>query len=205
MDTATPNAEVHKCACALEDTFVGTVTDDEVLLPAGQLPLMETITDETFRRFAAALAGPRDVIRGHELFVQTCAICHRIGPEGHEVGPDLLGQIGLGEEALLKDILMPNERTRPGYQTTLVQLADGAAVTGILKDDGATSLTLALPNGVERLSLRKDVTGVRRLATSLMPSFAEGLSPTDVANVLAWLRNNLGAVAPKPASGERAK
>ena len=86
---------------------------------------------------------------------------------------------------------MPNEHIRPGYETTLVQMADGNAATGILKEDGATSLTLVLPNGVEQVLLRKDVTGVRRLATSLMPSFAEGLTPDDVANVLAWLRSNL--------------
>lgn len=193
---ASPDAEVRKATHALEDTFLVTVADDEGLVPAGQLPPIETISDETFRKFVAALAGPRDVKRGHELFVLACAICHRIGQEGHEVGPDLLGQIGLGEEALLKDILMPNERTRPGYETTLVQLADGTGVTGILKDDGATSLTLALPNGVEQVLLRKDVTGVRRLATSLMPSFAEGLAPADVANLLAWLRSNLDPSTP---------
>ena len=202
---ASPDAEVRKATRALEDTFLVIVADDEGLVPAGQLPPMETISDETFRKFVAALAGLRDVKRGHELFVQACATCHRIGQEGHEVGPDLLGQIGLGEEALLKDILMPNERTRPGYETTLVQLAGGSGVTGILKDDGATSLTQALPNGVEQVLLRKDVTGVRRLATSLMPSFAEGLSPADAANVLAWLRSNLGAAAPKPATGGRAR
>ncbi len=135
------------------------------------------------------------------MFVQACATCHRVGQEGHDVGPDLLGQIGLGEEALLKDILMPNERTRPGYETTLVQTTAGAAVTGILKDDGATSLTLALPNGIEQVLLRKDVTGVRRLATSLMPSFAEGLAPADVANLLAWLRSQIAAPTAPPARG----
>jgi hypothetical protein len=39
----------------------------------------------------------------------------------------------------------------------------------------------------------------------LMPSFAEGLSPTDVANLLAWLRSNLGAAAPRPATSGKAK
>ena len=82
------------------------------------------------------------------LFFQARATCHRIGQEGHEVGPDLPGQIGLGEEALLKD-----------------------------------------------------VTGVRRLATSLMPSFAEGLALADVANVLAWLRSQIAAPTAPPARG----
>src|SRR5207247_2313573 len=77
-------------------------------------------------------------------------------------------------------------------ETTLVQMTDGTAATGILRDDGATSLSLMSPNGVEQVLLRKDVTGVRRLATSLMPSFAEGLKPSDVADLLAWLRSHLG-------------
>src|SRR5439155_6269029 len=118
--------------------------------------------------------------------------------------PDMVGQLGMAEESLLKDILMPNERIRPGYETTLVQVTDGAAVAGILKDDGATSLTLMSPNGVEQVLLRKDVLGVRRLATSLMPSFAEGLKPADVADLLAWLRRNLGPGAPRSAEPKKA-
>ena len=48
---------------------------------------------------------------------------------------------------------------------------------------------------IEQVLLRKDVTGVRRLATSLMPSFAEALTPADTANLLAWLRGNLNVPA----------
>src|SRR5205807_4038532 len=92
-------------------------------------------------------------------------------------------------------ILMPSERIRPGYETTLVQTRDGGVMTGLLKSDDATSLTLMKPGAVEQVLLRKDVLGVRRLATSLMPSFAEGLKPSDVADLLAWLRSNLGTGA----------
>jgi putative heme-binding domain-containing protein len=195
--SASPVAEVRTAARALEDTFVPTVADDESLVSSGQLPRIEPISDDTFRKFVAALAGQRDLKRGHEIFLQACAPCHRIGKEGNEAGPDLLGQVGMAEESLLKDILMPNERIRPGYETTLVQTRDGGAVTGLLKNDGATSLTLVQPGGVEQVLLRKDVLGVRRLATSLMPSYAEGLKPSDVADLLAWLRSNLGTGAPK--------
>ena len=202
---ASPAAEVRTAARALEDTFVATVADDESLLLLARLPPVEQVSDETFRKFVAALAGPRDLKHGHEIFLQACATCHRIGNEGNEMGPDLLGQLGIAEESLLKDILMPNERIRPGYETTLVQMTGGGgAVTGILRDDGATSLTLMSPNGVEQVLLRKDVKGVRRLATSLMPSYAEGLKPSDLADLLAWLRSNLGAAVPTP-NGAKAK
>ena len=196
---ASPNAEVRIAARALEDTFVATVTDDESLVPAGQLPPVEQINDETFRRFVAALTGPRDLKRGHVIFVQACATCHRVGNEGSDVGPDLLGQLGMAEESLLKDILMPNERIRPGFETPLVQTRDGGAMIGLLKGDDATSLTLMQAGAVEQVLLRKDVLGVRRVATSLMPSFAEGLMPSDVADLLAWLRSNLKSGPPKAA------
>ena len=194
---ASPSAEIRQATRSLEDTFAPTVGGAESLVPAGQIPVGEPISDERFRQYVGALAGKRDPLRGHALFLQSCAPCHRIGTEGHDVGPDLLGQLGLAEESLLKEILLPNDHIRPGYETTLVEMANQTTAVGILKDDGATSLTLVLPNGVEQVQLRKDVTGVRRLATSLMPSFAEGLTPADVANVLAWLRSNLGTPAPK--------
>jgi putative heme-binding domain-containing protein len=194
---ASPVAEVRTAARALEDTFVATVADDESLVPPGQLPPVEQIGDDTFRKFVAALAGPRDLKRGHEIFLQACAVCHRIGNEGSDVGPDLLGQLGMPEESLLKEILMPNERIRPGYETTLVQTRDGGAMTGLLKSDDATSLTLMQAGAVEQVLLRKDVLGVRRLATSLMPSYAEGLKPSDLADLLAWLRSHLGTGGPE--------
>jgi putative heme-binding domain-containing protein len=197
-------AEVRAAARALEDTFVATVSDDESIVPAGRLPPVEQIGEETFRKFVAALTAPRDLRHGHEIFLQACATCHRMGNEGSDVGPDLLGQLGMAEESLLKDILLPNERIRPGFETTLVQTRDGGAVTGLLKSDDATSLTLMQPGAVEQVLLRKDVVGVRRLAASLMPSFAEGLKPSDVADLLAWLRSNLKAGASKSAATPKA-
>jgi putative membrane-bound dehydrogenase-like protein len=183
------STEVSRSARALADTFsVPSAIDD---VPSPPSTTVEQVTDETFRRFLAALAGPRDLKRGHELYVQACATCHRIGGEGHDVGPDLLGQLGMAEETLLHDVLTPNERIRPGYETMEARTRDGGTWTGLLKDDGATSITLVQAGGVEQVLLRKDVSDVRRLTTSLMPSFAEGISPSDMANILAWLRGNL--------------
>src|SRR5439155_13933825 len=147
---ASPVAGVRTAARALEDTFVATVADDESLVSSGRLPPVEQISEETFRRFVAALARPRELKHGHEIFLRGCATCHRIGNEGTEAGPDLLGQIGVAEESLLKDILMPNERIRRGYETTLVQTRDGGAITGLMKNDGATSRTLVQQDGVEQ-------------------------------------------------------
>jgi putative heme-binding domain-containing protein len=190
------SANVAKSARALADTFVATVADDEgaTVSTAG---IAEQVSDETFRKFVAALSGPRDLKRGHEMFSQACATCHRIGNEGFDVAPDLLGQLDMPEETLLQDLLAPNQRIRPGYETTQVRMRDGSVVLGLLKDDGATSLTLVQAGGVEQILLRKDVGEVRRLGTSLMPSFAEGLTPADAANVLAWLKAQFASTGSK--------
>jgi putative heme-binding domain-containing protein len=203
---ASPSSEVRAAARTLEDTFLPSVSDDE--LAAALLPPAEVVSDETFRKFTAALSAPRNFERGHEIFVQACATCHRIANEGQEVGPDLMGQVGMAEESLLQDILTPNARIRPGYETTVVQLRDGApkgSAIGLLKEDGPTSVTLMSPNGVEEVFLRKDVVGIRRVTGSLMPSVAEALSPADVANLLGWLRSRLATPMPRSGAEEKSK
>jgi putative heme-binding domain-containing protein len=185
---------VGESARAFAETFLRS-TSDESGLPQTQIPIAATITDEKFRKFVAALGKSRNLQHGYELFVTGCAICHRIGTEGSEVGPDLLGQIGMAEESLLKDILMPSEKIRPGYETTLVETRDGGALTGILKTESPTSVTLVQASGAEQTLLRKDIAATRQLGTSFMPSFAETLSPSDAADLLGWLRSNLGTPA----------
>lgn len=201
---ASPQPEVRRAALALEATLAITAADDDALATDGTPVPVETLSDARFREFVAALAGPRDLQRGHELFSQACAPCHRLGQEGHDVGPDLLGQLGMAEESLLRELLLPNERLRPGFETTQVRRRDGGVVSGLLKDDGATSLTLAQPGGVEQVLLRQDIARVIRLNTSLMPSFGEGISPADAASLLAWLRSQASPPkSPTPESPSR--
>lgn len=197
------SAPVRAAARALAATFAPVAIEEGSPLPAGTPPPALEISEQEFRKFVAALKGPRDPKRGHELFLQACADCHRVGQEGFDFGPDVLGQVGLGEESLLHELLMPNERIRPGFETTLVELRDGSSLSGLLKNDGATSLTVAQPAGREDVVLRKDVLRVRRIATSIMPSFGEGLAPKDAADLLAWLRSNPGRPAPRPGGDQK--
>ncbi|HUS36303.1 MAG TPA: PVC-type heme-binding CxxCH protein, partial [Verrucomicrobiae bacterium] len=146
------------------------------------------VSGETFQIYLRALKGKRNVERGHQLFVQACAACHRLGNDGHDVAPDLIGQIAMGEEALLQDVLMPNARIRPGFETTTIERTDGDAFTGILREEGPTSVTIAQPNSPNQTILRKEIATIRRGNESLMPSFAETLKPDEVADLLAWMR-----------------
>ncbi len=192
--SASTAPEVRRAARSLEETFVPLPPDDEAI--AGLPPPAPAVSEETFRLYVSALTGSRDNKRGHELFLTACATCHRVGDEGTHFGPDLMGELGMAEETLVRHLLLPSERIRPGFETTLVETLAGTSFAGLLHEDGATSLLLRQPGGVEKLVLRKDVKGVRRSGVSLMPSFAETLPPADMANLLAWLRGNLKVQPP---------
>jgi len=144
-------------------------------------------------RYIAALAGPRDTKRGGELFAQLCATCHRVNGIGFEVGPDLRLAFQRAEETMIRDLLRPSDALTSSYETYVLHLRDGEELRGILVSESATSITLRLAGGKEERVLRRDLAKVESSPVSLMPEgFGEALNPQDCANLLGWLRENLG-------------
>jgi putative membrane-bound dehydrogenase-like protein len=140
-------------------------------------------------KYVAALSGRRDVARGRELFREHCAACHIAKGLGVAVGPNLDSEQLRAEETILRDILLPNETIRPGYETYQVETRRGDSYQGILASESPTSLTLRLPSGDELTVLRKRVTRSRAYKVSLMPaSHYQVLGPQDVADIVAFLR-----------------
>jgi putative membrane-bound dehydrogenase-like protein len=143
----------------------------------------------TMRDYLSALAEPRDLARGETVFREHCATCHRARGHGFAVGPDLDAELQRAEEAILKDVLAPNEQLTAGYLTYEVVLRSGETMAGTLGSESATSLTVKLPAGMEREVLLKDVQRVRTLPVSLMPEgLALNITPGELADVIAWLR-----------------
>ncbi|MFN0125416.1 MAG: PVC-type heme-binding CxxCH protein [Verrucomicrobiales bacterium] len=188
---ASASAPVRERVRAFEETLVASAIHQPTDTPEAVPPPAPDISEESFRAtLTAAQSSPRNLDHGHEVFRQACATCHRLDGEGHEVGPDFMGELSQPEETLARHLLMPNERIRPGYETYLFELRSGPALVGLLKDDGATSVTVALPGGADQVVLRKDLAGVRRLPVSLMPSFAAA-SPSELASLIGWLRSRV--------------
>lgn len=144
-------------------------------------------------RYVAALAGPRDTKRGGELFAQLCATCHRVNGAGFEVGPDLRLAFQRAEETMIRDLLRPSDALTSSYETYVLHLREGEELRGILVSESATSITLRMAGGKEERVLRRDLAKVESSPVSLMPEgFGEALNPQDCANLLGWLRENLG-------------
>jgi hypothetical protein len=64
-----------------------------------------------------------------DVFVKSCADCHKLDGQGHEVGPDLPSVTMRYKEALLADILIPYQAIETGYEEYLVDLKDGQCLT----------------------------------------------------------------------------
>ena len=145
--------------------------------------------DAQIASYSGALAKPRDTVRGAMLFKQHCGVCHEAHGVGVAVGPGLAGEAKHPEETLLVSILAPNAQITGGYTTYTLLTTDGQVFTGLLAADTASSVTLKQQEGKTQTVLRKDIEELKASPVSLMPeSLAKSLSPQDVADILAWLR-----------------
>ena len=144
---------------------------------------------QNYARYAKALKDKRDPKRGRELFQKTCAACHQVRGLGKAVGPDLTGEKNRAEETMILDVLAPNREITAGYATHLVKTKDGLSLAGLLVAEAPGNITLRDLTGNEQVILRKNLVDMKALKVSLMPPGLEQvLSPKDLADLIAWLR-----------------
>ena len=187
------NDTVSNFASTLKNSLNGPLSFNDT--PSPEIPngysTAYEVSDETFQTFTEALTKERDLSAGHQVFKMHCALCHKVGEDGNEVGPDVLGEAGVAEESLLRHVVIPNARIRPGFGTTYVIMKDGSLVTGLLKEDRPTGITLTIPGGIQQKLLRKDIARIERRYASMMPPYANIIQPEDMANLLGWIRSRL--------------
>ncbi len=152
---------------------------------------------DVLARYTAALQGPRDPKRGQAVFEQQCAKCHQVQGKGFVVGPDLSSIIRRSDEMLVSDILDPSNQITAGYNQYTVITEDGRIFTGVLAAESPTSVTLRKEQAADEVILRKDIEVMAASTNSMMPENLEKeVSPQDVADLIAWLRQAFGPPAP---------
>ena len=144
---------------------------------------------DVLARYKPSLNGPSDAGRGREVFSKACATCHRLGDEGHAVGPDLATLAAKDAEYWLQNILDPNAAIEPRFVAYEVQLKDGRSLSGVVAGESATSLTILASGGVSETALRSEVEQIRASGLSLMPEgLEEGITPGEMTDLIAFLR-----------------
>ena len=140
-------------------------------------------------RYQPALKMKADVKRGAKLFTKTCAVCHKLGKVGKEIGPDLLALKDRSREALLEAILDPNKAVEARYLTYAALMKDGRVLAGMIESETANSLTLVDANGKKYKILRTDMEEFHNSRKSLM---IEGLereySVRDLADLMGYVQ-----------------
>ncbi|MEM7383469.1 MAG: PVC-type heme-binding CxxCH protein [Verrucomicrobiota bacterium] len=148
------------------------------------------ITKTTVEAAKAALARA-DVKKGEEIFFGrgTCFACHQVGDRGVAIGPDLVG-IGKQHDIdyVIRSTLEPDAYIVEGFQQTRLKMKDGRELFGMIGEETALAIKLALPNGeqleVQTLGIEKR-TDARN--SGMPASFAHTLNPQDTADLATWI------------------
>jgi putative heme-binding domain-containing protein len=140
-----------------------------------------------------------DPRHGLRLFGNTCSTCHQLGVVGTAIGPDLTTVRDKPPEWFLPAILDPSRAVEPRFMNYLVVTKDGVSITGVLLEEGGTSLTLVGTNGERHVVLRSNIDEMSCTGKSLMPEgFESQLKVQDVADIIAFLKTQ----APPPKTVE---
>ncbi|HJZ56880.1 MAG TPA: PVC-type heme-binding CxxCH protein, partial [Gemmataceae bacterium] len=146
---------------------------------------------------------PPDVNLGRAVFAKTCQQCHTLYGVGGKVGPDITGSNRSDLGYLLENIFDPSATIPKEYAATVLTLADGRVVTGIIKEESKTSLTVL----TERETLTIPVADVEKRvqsANSMMPDdITKNLSLHEVRSLFAYLQ--FPAQVPMLATADNAK
>ena len=136
--------------------------------------------------YGLALKG--DAGRGRLVFEKSCAACHRLGDVGHAVGPDLAAVTDRSPAGLLAAILDPNAAINGQYVAYNVETKDGRSLTGVIAEENAAGMVIAMGNGIREAVKRAEIESVTTSKLSLMPEgLEETSSPQELADVIAFV------------------
>ncbi len=149
-----------------------------------------------------------DAARGEQLFFSEktkCATCHRVGPRGGKIGPDLtrIGSNRAGRD-LLESVVFPSATIVRDYEPWSVLTAEGRVLSGLIIRETAETLTIQQQTGDPVQIARDDIEELVPSTVSIMPNGLEkALSETELADVIAWLQSlkGSGAEVPEPGTG----
>jgi putative heme-binding domain-containing protein len=133
--------------------------------------------------------------QGLRLFGKVCSTCHQLGVVGTAIGPDLATDRDKPADWFLTSILDPSRAVEPRFTNYLVTTKDGISFTGVLLDEGTTSIKLVGATGDRHEILRSNIDSMTCTGKSLMPEgFESQFKEQDIADIIAFLKTQ----APQP-------
>jgi putative heme-binding domain-containing protein len=133
--------------------------------------------------------GDPDLKAGHELAKKTCFVCHKLNGEGADVGPDLTGSGRSTLDALLANVIDPNQIIGKGFENVEVETKDGRSVSGRLVEDTTSHVKLLSSGPKEEVVAKSDIAQTRVSELSVMPEGLEQMPDADFRNMILFILN----------------
>ncbi len=148
-------------------------------------------SDEKTKMIAAkrkiVLADQPDVAKGHAVAKTACFVCHKLHGEGAEIGPDLTGVGRSTLDALLANVIDPNQIIGQGYENVVVETKDGRSLSGRLVEENDSTIKLINLGPTEYVISKDDIKSRTVSDLSLMPEGLEGLTDEDFRNLIWYI------------------
>ncbi|MEO1983891.1 MAG: PVC-type heme-binding CxxCH protein [Fuerstiella sp.] len=124
---------------------------------------------------------------GRRVYMKTCQNCHRLLGTGGDIGPDITGSNRANLDYILDNILDPSAVVGRTYQMTVVALLNGQVVSGLLKLETDSALTIQTIN--DKVVVAKSQIEERTLSkVSMMPERQlDSLAKEDARDLIAYL------------------
>ncbi|MDR3620866.1 MAG: HEAT repeat domain-containing protein [Paludisphaera borealis] len=166
-------------------------------------PSAAAFDPEAYR--AEALKGKGSPESGRALFADlkglACIKCHAVGKEGGAVGPEL-SSVGAKypRDEIIASVLFPSAKISSGFESIVLALADGRVLTGVVKNETPEAVEIQDVDAHLIRVEKEEIEDRKRSDVSIMPpGLAEGISPADFADLIAYLETLKQPPAPESA------
>jgi putative membrane-bound dehydrogenase-like protein len=133
----------------------------------------------------ACLTGEPDLANGKLMFMATCMVCHEFHGGGQKVGPDLIGSGRSNLDAILANVIDPNQIIGNGYENFTVSTKDGRTLSGRVVEDTPGHVKLLGAGGAAQVVPRDQIATLTNTKQSLMP-MGFGALPDAMFRDLIW-------------------
>jgi putative membrane-bound dehydrogenase-like protein len=135
----------------------------------------------------AVLSGEPDLRHGKEIAVKTCFVCHKFYGQGADVGPDLTGSGRSTIDALLANVIDPNQIVGKGYENVEVNTKDGRTVSGRMVENTDSRVKILSAGPKEDVIAKSDVAEIRQSKLSVMPEGLEQMPNADFRDLIWYI------------------
>jgi putative heme-binding domain-containing protein len=165
----------------------------------------QRLKDQYKDRLTEEIVAQADARAGRVVFSRMCGACHSLFGEGAKIGPELTGSQRMNLDYVLENLIDPNAIIGKNYQMTIITLADGRVLSGVIDNQNESIVTLKTTSSAMTIP-RGDIDELTTSEVSMMPEGQlEKLKPEELRDLVAYLRSPQQVPLPDEAASAKSK